>query len=91
MTFTWNPDKNDRNIKIHKIRFETAAVFISTDQNPNIEFDEDHSNDEPRYRGTFRWNDHYLFIVYTMREEVVRLISARPATKREIERYYDRR
>lgn len=90
MTCTWNPDKNDRNFKIHKIRFETAAVFISTDSNLDVEFDEEHSNDEERYRGAFRWNDNYLFTVHTMRNGTVRIISARPATKREIERYYRR-
>ena len=92
MTIEYDPHKNQRNILIHKISFETASVFISTDNDPDIEFDEDHSSsEEARFRGTFRWNDHYLFIVYTMRGEAIRIISARLATKGEINHYYNRR
>ena len=57
-----------------------------------VEFDEDHStSDETRYRGTFRWNEHYLFIVYMVKGDAIRIISARVATKGEIEHYYERR
>ena len=56
------------------------------------EFDKDHSSSgETRYRGTFSWNDKYLFIVYTMRCDVIRIISARLATKSENEMYYESR
>ena len=56
-----------------------------------VEFDLDHSSsDETRYRGTFSWNDNYLFIVYTIRGDAVRIISARLATKDEIRHYYKR-
>ena len=48
-----------------------------------------HSDTEDRYYLTATVGSHILFIVYTMREEVIRLISARPATKRERERYFE--
>lgn len=34
---------------------------------------------------------HYLFIVYMVQGDVMRIISARVATKDEIEHYYERR
>ena len=61
MTFTYDPIKATRNIRIHKISFDTAIFFFKADSNPDVEFDDDHSlADEARYRGTFRYNDHYL-------------------------------
>ena len=89
MRLEYDPAKNRKNIKKHKISFETAIIFFQ-DPNPDVEFDEDNSLNEDRYRGTFRYNDHYLFIVYTMRGEAIRLISARLATKDEVNRYWER-
>ena len=86
MTFEWNPDKDIKNFHKHKLHLLSAITFFE-DPNPDEEYDEQHSDQEPRHRGTFRWNDHYLFISYTMRggyedvEGIVRIISARPATK----------
>ena len=79
------------NFQKHKIHLSTAILFIEADNDPDVEYDEVNSTlGEIRYRGVYRWNDHYLFIVYTMREETIRLISARPATKGEVEKYYQR-
>lgn len=88
MIFSYDPSKDALNYKCHKLHFSTAQIFIEADNDPDIEYE--HRNDEDRYRGTFRWNDHYLFIVYTMRGDLIRLISARPATKGEIRHYYER-
>ncbi len=90
MTIQYDETKNQSNIRKHKISFDATIIFFKRDSNPDVEFDEDHSCVEERYRGTFRWDDHYLFISYTMRGEEIRLISARPATKHEIKRYYER-
>ena len=87
MTLQYDEIKNQSNIKKHKISFQTAIIFFN-DPEPDIEYER--RNDEDRYRGTFRYNDHYLFIVYTMRNETVRIISVRPATKGEISHYYER-
>lgn len=89
MTLEFDESKNQSNISKHKVSFQTAIIFFN-DPTPDVEFDEGHSCDETRYRGTFRWNDHYLFVVYTMRGETIRLISARPATRNEIRHYYER-
>ena len=88
MTFSFDPSKDALNYKIHKLHLSAAVIFLEHDNDPDIEYE--HRNNEDRYRGTFRWNDHYLFVVYTMRGDVIRLISARPATRNEIKHYYER-
>ena len=50
----YDPNKNELNIRIHKNSFETAIIFFQ-DPNPDVEFDEDNSLTEDRYRGTFRY------------------------------------
>jgi len=83
----YDEDKNAINIHKHGISFTTASHAFN-DPNAVIEFDELHSIHEDRYNLIGCLDGHILFIVYTMRGEVPSMISARPATKKEIERYY---
>ena len=87
MQLEYDDSKNQKNIHKHGLSFETASIAFK-DPNAVIEFDELHSVHEDRYNLIGCLDGHILFIVYTMRGETIRLISARPATKREIERYY---
>ena len=90
MTIEFDPHKNYLNIQRHGIPFSDVIPFLY-DSKPDIDYDEKHSSaEEVRFRGTFRNNDRYLFIVYTMHNETIRLISARPAVKAEINHYWDR-
>ena len=82
----WDDAKNEQNIKKHGIGFETAA-YIFNDENRIEVFDKAHSNEEDRYYTIGKVGD-VLFVVYTDRGDVFRLISARFATKREEEMYY---
>lgn len=79
-------DKNRINIAKHGIDFSTAAlVFADTSR---LEYyDEFHSIDEDRYI-TIGVVEKVLFVVYTQRGPVTRLISARVATKEERRAYY---
>ena len=87
MRFEWDDKKKAQNLKKHKISFEEAAT-VWTDPLAFIAPDPEHSIEEER-----EWiigesfKNRVLVVVYTMREETIRLISARPATKREIEQY----
>ena len=79
--FEWDYEKEQRNIKIHKISFETAK-FVFND-NKRIEFfDVNHSGTEDRLI-TIGKVDKVLFVVYTERGDKTRIISARPAHKAE--------
>ena len=79
--FEWDYEKEQRNIKIHKISFETAKLVFN--DNNRIElFDINHSGGEDRII-TIGKVDKVLFVVYTERGEKTRIISARAATKAE--------
>lgn len=82
--------KNTVNIRKHGLSFQTASKAFA-DPSAVIEFDEAHSIHEDRYNLIGAVDGHILFIVYTVRDEAIRLISARTATNKEIERYYDAR
>lgn len=90
MLFEWDETKNEINKKKHKIDFETAArVFY--DENHIELYDETHSSEEERFIaiGMVGGFAAVVFVVYTPRENVIRIISARKATKKEREDYYD--
>ncbi|MDY6305909.1 MAG: BrnT family toxin [Oribacterium sp.] len=92
-SFIWDEDKNKLNIKKHKIDFETASLVFSDDL--RIEFeDAKHSEDEPRY-DTIGMVMDVFFVVYCDRgsedDSRIRIISARYATKEEINLYNDLR
>lgn len=87
MQFEWDEEKAALNLKKHGVRFETAArVFC--DENRIELFDSIHSDEEERYN-TIGMVDNIPFVVYTERKNRVRLISARPANRKERRLYYD--
>ena len=88
MQFEWDEEKAALNLKKHGVRFETA-VLVFCDENRIELFDAEHSSEEERYN-TIGLVDNILFVVYTERKNRIRLISARPPTKRERSPYYDR-
>ena len=85
----WDDAKNESNYQKHGIRFETAA-YIFNDVDRIEFFDSEHSDDEDRYY-TIGKVGEVMFVLYTERGEVLRLISARYATKTEEEMYYGNR
>ena len=82
----WDDNKNSINKKKHGISFETAALVFADEE--RIEYyDKLHSIDEDRYV-VIGCVHGVLYVVYTMRNEAVRIISARMATKTERNIYY---
>ncbi len=83
----WDENKNTINFQKHGISFETAALVFADDD--RIEYyDRLHSADEDRYIVIGCVHD-VLFVVYTMRNEATRIISARRATPLERKLYYE--
>ena len=82
--------KNKRNKAIHKIRFETA-MNVFHDEYRLEYYDEKHSQDEDRYKtiGMVNGIVTVITVIYTNRKDVIRIISARKANKKEREDYYD--
>ena len=88
MVFSWDPGKAAANLTKHHIDFREAATVF--DDLLSTAFpDADHSISERRFlivgasvRG------RVLVVAYTEQAEIVRIISARPATRRE-RRFYE--
>ncbi len=84
--FEWDEEKNELNKKKHGIRFE-LALRVFYDENRLEEYDEIHSEDEDRYI-SIGYVNGVLVVVHTDRGEAIRIISARPADKKERVKYY---
>ena len=87
--FQYDESKNIANQKKHKISFKEAKT-IFYDDNARLIHDPDHSDSEDRYillgmSSTLK----ILIVTHTYREqdEIIRIISARKATKNEIQFY----
>ena len=91
ISFQWDETKNTANIKKHKISFEEAkSVFL--DENARLISDSGHSISEERFIILGISNKlKILIVVHTYKEndEIIRIISARKATKSETKYYYE--
>ena len=89
MTYEWDESKNLANKKKHDgIGFETA-VRVFLDEKRIEKYDSVHSTETED-----RWNViglvyNVLFVVYTEKKDMIRIISARKATKEEENEYYE--
>lgn len=84
MNFEWDEEKNKQNREKHGISFETAACVFT---DPNVLIVSDPFEDEERW-DAIGIVDSVLFVVYTERTgDKIRIISARKATKGEINGY----
>ena len=85
--FEWDDVKAESNLNNHGVSFEEGATIFNDPEIATI-FDPDHSKDEERYIsiGT-SIQGNLLVIVHTEREERIRLISCRKATKAERKAY----
>jgi len=86
LIFEWDSEKERDNIREHGIDFE-AAERAFFDYHRMERHDDDSSNDEDRWQ-TMGFFDDVLFVVYTERGEVIRIISARIAEPFERRIYY---
>ncbi len=87
--FGWDEHKNQMNRKKHGVWFEEAQQAFD-DMRAIVFLDKDHSDDEERFillglSGSAR----ILVVVYCERrkDQLIRIISARKATKKEVRRY----
>ena len=90
--FEWDPSKARKNLKKHGVQFERAAT-IFLDSSALSEPDEEHSQEEERWRTLGLDKTGTLLVVcHTYMEEkgakaLIRLFSARKATKTEAKQY----
>lgn len=91
MKFEWDEEKNFINRTKHDVWFEEAQT-VWADEDSIEFFDEYNSDDEERYlRVGHSSKNRVLLVVFCERDdlnkEVIRIISARRATKKEREAY----
>ena len=89
MLFTWDTNKEQINIKKHGIDFKTALRIFSDENRLEI-YDDEHSVSEERYKtiGLLKTSAIVLTVIYSLRADTYRIISARKATNKEVRSYY---
>ena len=85
IAFGWDDFKELDNIKKHGISFKKAS-YVFTDINRIEYYDYIHSNYEQRYI-TIGMVNEIICVAYTVRNERIRIISARAADNNEKENY----
>jgi uncharacterized DUF497 family protein len=84
-----DPNKARINLRKHGVSFEEAETIW---QGPTLtEVDDLHSDDEVRFTtiGMVAKKRKVVRVTHTEEGNTIRIISARPASSREIERYYE--
>jgi uncharacterized DUF497 family protein len=87
LIFEWDEEKAAANLEKHAVSFQEAATIFTDPLSSTIP-DPLHSVDEQRFVtiGESADND-ILVVVHTQREERIRIISAREATRKERRHY----
>ena len=84
----WDDAKNLANQEKHDITFEEASELLTGDADCLEIFDEYHSETEDRFISIGPIQRGLVMVVWTERvDDVIRIISARWATKPEAQRY----
>jgi uncharacterized DUF497 family protein len=87
MTFEWDEVKAEANLEKHGVGFPLARrVFLDINR---LEYEDDGAYDERRWIVIGLVDDQILLVVYTMRGDAYRLISARRAERNEREEYWN--
>lgn len=89
MVFEWDEAKAEINERKHGLSFE-VAIDVFTDVNRTERLATHGSPSEERWTTTGLIEGTEVFVVYTMRGQAVRVISARRASRYEREAYWNR-
>ena len=90
MRIEWGHAKSDANEAKHGVRFDEAAELLASETGFLGIYDEYHSDYEDRFIAIGPVNGTIIVVVYTERDDdVLRVISARTATKAERGMYED--
>jgi len=90
--FEWDPTKARANLKKHGVSFEVAVTIFRDPQAVTV-FDEEHDENEERWITMGIAEEGNLLVVIhtfkemTSQEVIIRMISARRATRRERRQY----
>jgi len=91
LTFVWDNKKAKSNLQKHKISFE-EAMEIWNDEFAAFLHDPAHSDIEDRFIIIgYSTKNNLLFVSFTERDNNIRIISARKATRNERKRHEENR
>lgn len=89
--FEWDKKKNNKNISKHGVNFvEASTAFL--DDNALLIKDDKHSKEEERFILLGMSSMANLLVIchcYRSKDEIIRIISARKATKKEEKQYVE--
>ena len=91
LKFEWDENKNTINKTKHNVSFEEAQT-VFYDEMALVIDDPDHSEEEERFIILGQSNKAKLLVVchcYRVSDTIIRIISARKATKTETSQYYE--
>ena len=86
MKFEWDERKSLDCFRIRGFYFHLAAQVFG-DPRRKVKLDSRYIYGEDRYLALGRVDGRVLTIVYTMRNDAIRIISARKANSREVKKY----
>ncbi len=84
--FEWDDNKNESNKKKHGIDFNDVKEVFK-DKDKKIEADSRKDYGEERWKLIGKLLEYIIAIIYTVRGTVTRIISARPASRKEKAEY----
>ena len=86
MKFEWDENKSLDCFRIRGFHFHLAAQVFG-DPHRKVQLDSRFIYGEDRYLALGRVDDRVLTVVYTTRNDAIRIISARKANAREVKKY----
>ncbi|OGQ18052.1 MAG: hypothetical protein A3B70_05600 [Deltaproteobacteria bacterium RIFCSPHIGHO2_02_FULL_40_11] len=91
MLFEWDHQKNSLNCKKHRISFELAASIFDDPLHLSVPDEKRHAEERWITLGRSATGELLLVVIHTYKEtlehEIIRIISARKATKKEKKHY----
>lgn len=83
--FEWDPNKDQANQQKHGLSLSEATELFTSDSDYLEIYDEEHSDDEDRFIAIGAIRAGVVVVVFTEgQEDVIRIVSARKATKKEV-------
>ncbi|MEA5533154.1 BrnT family toxin [Crocosphaera sp. XPORK-15E] len=88
MRYTWDEAKNEANLRKHGLSFFDADLVYES--SVKLTLPSQYDSFETRWIDIAQVQEEVLLLVYTIREDTIRCISFRKASRKERRLYYDK-
>lgn len=86
MRYEWDERKRQTNLEKHGLDFSDAPLVLEAEE--KAVFPARYEQEE-RFKAIAKIGETYLIVIYTKRNTTIRIISFRPAKRKERQRYED--